>query len=107
MVGQKRGAVTMVVVALHLVEEAAYVLAQRSSDGKARLAPATTMGGDLVPPEPQPATIDRVLAPGGFREEAGEMGVVSPLEDAAGSMGPALRGQHDQAGQIGLDLSQL
>jgi hypothetical protein len=65
------------------------------------------MGFGLVQHEPEPATIDLVLAPGGFRAEAGEIGFVSTLEVAAGDIGQALMGQHDQSGQIVLEMSKL
>ena len=45
---QRIGAITTVVVGVHIAEEAAHVFAQRIIDGEERLAPATAMGFGLV-----------------------------------------------------------
>ena len=53
------------------------------------------------------AAIDLILAPGGLREKAGEVGFVGALQDAAGHIGHALVGQHDQPGQIVFENAEI
>ena len=65
------------------------------------------MGIGLLQHEPNPAAIDLLLAPGGLREKAGEVGFVRAVEDAATHIGQALVGQDDQSGQIVLKMPKL
>jgi hypothetical protein len=79
----------MTVVTIHVVKQAPHVFAQGIIDDQERLTPVTTMGFRLVQHEVEPATIHRVLPPGGFRKEAGEIGFVGALQGAAGDIGQA------------------
>jgi hypothetical protein len=69
-VGQGIGAVTVVVVPVYRVKEAPHMLTERISNNYERLAAALAMGRGLSEHEADAATIDRVLPPGGLREQA-------------------------------------
>jgi hypothetical protein len=83
------------------------MFAQRIIQDDGRLAAALAMGLGLLAHEPDAAAIDRVLPPGGLREKAGEVGVVGAIKNAAGDIGQALVGQHDQPRQIVLKMPKL
>jgi len=65
------------------------------------------MGYRLLAPAGDAAAVHLGLPPGGLRENAGEVGCVSPGEAAAGHTGHALVGQHDETGQIVLEMPKL
>jgi hypothetical protein len=65
------------------------------------------MGFCLLPHALEPATSDRVLPPGSLRKNAGKMGAVRTVEDAAGASGQARVGQDDQAGQVVWEVPKL
>ena len=107
MMRQGIGAVAVVVVPVHIVKEAPDMVAQSILQDEERLAAAMPMGGRLLEHEPQPAAIDRRLPPRGFCENAGQIGFIRTVQDAAGHMGHALIGQDAQPGQIVLKMSKL
>jgi hypothetical protein len=97
----------MGIMVVDLVKEMPHVFAPGLIDRHERLASATAMGLCLLPPELQPATIDRVLPPRSLRKKAGKSGFVRTVEDAAGAMGQALVGQDDPSGQVVLKVPEL
>jgi hypothetical protein len=107
MMGQGLGAVAMGIMVVDLVKEMPHVFAQGLIDRHERLASATAMGLCRLPPELEPATIDRVLPPRSLRKTAGKSGFVRTVEDAAGAMGQALVGQDDPSGQVVLKVPEL
>ena len=107
MVGQGIGAVAVVVVPVHVVKQTPHLFAQGIIHDHKRLAAALAMGFGLVEPEVDAAAIAFILAPGGLREEAREVGLVGALKDAAGDIGHAFVGQDDQPGQIVLEMPKL
>jgi hypothetical protein len=73
-VGQRIGAIAVVIVAVYMGKDTPHMFAQRMVDDHERLASATAMGLGLLEHEPDAAVIDRVLPPGSLREKAGEVG---------------------------------
>ena len=53
------------------------------------------------------AAIDRILAPGGLRRESGRRWFYRRSQDAKCHIGHAFVGQHDQPGQIALQMPKL
>ena len=84
-----------------------HVFTQRIIDGDERFVSATAMGLGLLEHESDTAAIDRILAPGGLREKAGEIGFVRAVEDAAGNIGHAFVGQHHEPREIVLEMPKL
>jgi hypothetical protein len=101
--GQGVGAITVVIVAVHIVKEASHLFAQGIIQDHERLQAAPPMGCGLLEHEADAPSINGVLPPGSLRENAGEVGVVGTVEDAAGDIGHAVVGQDDQPRQIVLD----
>jgi hypothetical protein len=90
--GQGIRAIAVVVMPIHVVEEAPHMFAEGIINDDKRLSALTAMGFGLLEHKPEAAAIDRVLAPGGLREKAGEVGVVGAIHDAAGHIGHAFVG---------------
>ena len=105
--GQGRGAVAVVVMAVHMVKEASHRCTPRLIEDDERVTSTTTMACGLLPHAPNPAAMDLRLAPGGLREQPGEGGGVRAVEEAATPMGHALVGQDDPSGQIVLNMPTL
>jgi len=94
------GAVAMVVMPVHIVEQTPHLCAQGSIDDDTRVASSTAMGFGLLEPEADAATMDRILPPRRLREETGAVRWVGTVEDSAGDLGQTLSGQDDQPRQI-------
>jgi len=104
---QGRGAVAVVVLAVHMGQEAAYLCTPRIIDDDERVTSSTTRECGLRPHEPNPAAIDLRLAPGGLREQPAEVGCGRAVEAAAPHIDQARVGQDDPSGQIVLTMPQL
>ena len=63
---QGKGAITVVIVPVHIIEEASHVFAKRIINDHERLAAAVTMGGGLLEHKPDTAAIDLALPPWGL-----------------------------------------
>jgi hypothetical protein len=99
--------VTMIVVAVHSLEEAPHMFAQPIIQDLEGLAAATAMGLRLLDHEVDPPATHLVHPPGGLRENAGQIRFVNALKDGAVHMNQALIGQHDQPSQIVLEIVKL
>ena len=97
----------MVVLAVHMGQEAAHLCTPRIIDDDERVTSSTTRECGLRPHEPNPAAIDLRLAPGGLREQPAEVGCGRAVEAAAPHIGQARVGQDDPSGQIVLTMPQL
>ena len=106
-VRERRSILPMIVMAIDLVEQTAHMRAQRVIQPQERVRFWTADRFRLLEQIRDATVIDTVLEPGGFREEAGEVGVVSTLQHTAGDIGQAFIGQNDQAGQVMLEMAQL
>jgi len=88
-VRERRSILPMIVMAIDLVEQTAHMRAQRVIQPQERVRLWTADRFRLLEQIRDATVIDTVLEPGGFREEAGEVGVVSTLQHTAGDIGQA------------------
>jgi hypothetical protein len=107
MVGHRIGAVTVVVVAVHVVNETPHVFPEGIINHHKRLAAALAMRCRLLEHEPDSTAIDFVLPPGGLGENAGEIRFVGPIQNTAGDMSQALVGQHAEPYEKMLEVPKL
>ena len=98
---------TMIVMAIDIVEQTAHMLAQRVIKNQERVSLRTANRLRLLEQILDATVIDAVLEPWGFREEAGEVGFVSTVQHTAGDIGQAFVVQNDQAGQVMLEMAKL
>jgi hypothetical protein len=90
-----------------LVEARVPLLAQGVIQDNERVASTPAMGFRLLEHEPKAPAIDHVLPPGRLRDEAGKVGFVSTVQDAARHIGEALVRQDDEPGQLMLEMPKL
>jgi hypothetical protein len=101
------GVVAMVVMAVHIVEETAHMLAQGVIEYQRGVGLRTADCFGLLKQIFQPTVIDAVVEPWRFGEEAGEIGFVGALEHTAGHVGEAFVVQDDQSRQVVLEMLKL
>ena len=83
------------------------MLAQGIIQDDERVSSTPAMGCRPLEHEPNAPAIDRVLPPKRLRQEAGEVGFVGAVQDAARHIGEALVRQDDESGQIVLEMPKL
>ena len=106
-VGQRIGAVAVVVMAVHVVKETAHMFAQGVIEYEGCVGLRTADPFRLLEEIRDATIVDLLLKPGRFREEAGQVRFVSALQHAAGDVGQAFVVQDDQARQIVLEMLKL
>ena len=106
-VGQWRGVVAVVVMAVHVVKETAHMLAQGVIEYQGCVGLRTADPFRLLEEIGDATIVDLLLKPGRFREEAGQVRFVSTLQDTAGDVGQAFVVQDDQARQLILAMVKL
>src|SRR5215510_7354344 len=101
------GGVAMVIMAVHIVEQTADMLAQGviKDQGSGSLRTAYCLS--LLEQIGEPTVIDAVLEPRRFREEAGQVGFVSALQHTAGDVSQTFVVQDNQTSQVMLEMAKL
>jgi hypothetical protein len=101
------GGVTMVIMAVHIVEQTADMLAQGVIKDQGSISLRTAYRLRLLEQIREPTVIDLVLEPRRVGEEAGEIGFVSAFQHTAGDIGQTFVVQDDQACQVMLEMAKL
>ena len=101
------GVVAMVVMAVHIVEETAHMLAQGVIEYQRGVGLRTADCFGLQQQILKPPVIDTVLEPWRFGEEAGEVSFISTLQHAAGDVGETFVVEDDQTSQVMLEMLKL
>ena len=101
------GAVAMIIMAVHIVEETPHMLTQGIIEDQEPVSLRTAYLLGLLEEIDEPTVIDAFLEPRRFREEAGEVGFVSTLEHTAGDVRQAFVVQDDQTCQVMLEMVKL
>ena len=78
--------VTMIVMAVHIVEQTAHMFAQGVIEYQHRVGLGIADRLRLLEQIREPPIIDALLEPGRLREEAGQIGFVSTLKHTAGDI---------------------
>jgi hypothetical protein len=99
--------ITMMIMAIDMVEETPHMLTQRIIKDQESVSLWTTYLLRLLEEIAEPPVIDAVLKPRCFREKAGQVGFVSTLKHTAGDVRQAFVVQDDQPGQIMLKMVKL
>jgi len=99
--------VAMIVMAIDIVEQTAYMLAQGVIEDQRGIGLRATDHFRLLEQILEPTVIDAVLEPRRFREEAGEVGFVGALQHTAGDVGQTFLVQDDQTCQVILEVLKL
>ena len=94
-------------MARYMLKQVTHMLAQRVINRQNRFGLGLTHRLGLLEQIAYWARVDLVLGPGGFREEARQVGLIGTVEDAAGDVGHALIGKYHKASQIVLKMSKL
>ena len=89
-----------------MLKQVTHMLAQRVINRQNRFGLGLTHRLGLLEQIAYWARVDLVLEPGGFREEARQVGLIGTVEDAAGDVGHALIGKYHKASQIVLKMSK-
>ncbi len=99
--------VALVVMAIHLGEQTAHMLAQGVIEDQRSVGLRTADRFRLLEQRRDPTVIDTVLEPRGVREKAGQIGFVSAFQHTAGAIGQTVVVQNDQACQVMLEMAKL
>jgi hypothetical protein len=106
-VGKRVGGITVVVVTIHVREQTAHMLAQGVIHDQRCCRFRAAVGFGLLQEVANAAVVDLGFLPRRFGQEAGEVGFVSAVEDAARNVGETLVGQDHQPGQVMLKMLEL
>ena len=104
---ERIGVVAMVIMAVHIVEETPHMLTQGIIKDQERVSLRTAYVLGLLEEIDEPTSIDTVLEPRRFREEAGQVGFVSTLQHTAGDVRQTFVVQDDQTCQVMLEMAKL
>ena len=105
--GERRGVIAMMVMAIHRVEQTPDMLTQGVIQDQCRVSLRTPYRLRLLEQRREPPVIDLLLEPRRCREKTGQGGFVGTLSDTASSLGEACVVQDNQACQILLEMAQL
>jgi hypothetical protein len=101
------GVIAMMIMAIDIVEQTAYMLAQRVIQNQERVRFRTADRFRLLEQIRDATVIDTVLEPRRCGEEAGEVGFVRTLQHTAGAIGQTFVVQDDQTCQVMLEMVKL
>src|SRR5262245_28211018 len=101
------GGVAMGIMAVHIVEQTADMLAQGVIKAQGAVSLRSAYRLRLLEQIRAPTVIDLVLEPRRLGEEAGEIGFVSACQHTAGDIGPTFVVQDAQACQGMLNMANL
>jgi DTW domain-containing protein YfiP len=107
MVRERIRVVTVMVMAVHRVEQTPHLCAEGVIESQHRVGRGTADRLRLLEQRRESPVVDALLAPGRLGEEAGQVGFVSTLQHTAGDRRQACVVQDDQAWQVMLEMVKL